>query len=69
MHTVKYETEHRLTAGLGQNPRPILPGWIMPDVLCVTAFELGHPMALVVDMEADDSPRLAPRSAQLVDEP
>ena len=40
-----------------QHPRPVLPRWVVPHVLTVTALEFSDPVALVVLMKADDRPR------------
>jgi hypothetical protein len=39
----------------GNDPLAHLPGWLVPNVLGVTAFELGHPLSLVILVETDDS--------------
>ena len=45
----------RGSAGLGEHPGPHLPGWRVPDVLRMPAFQFSHPVQLGVLMEADDS--------------
>jgi len=37
------------------DPRPVAPRWIMPDVLVVAALELSYPVLLIVLMEADNA--------------
>lgn len=68
MHAIKYRTEHRLAAGFTEHPWAALPGRIVAHVLRVAAFELGHPMPLVIDAKANDSPWDAVRCVQVVDE-
>jgi hypothetical protein len=37
------------------DPRPVAPGWIMPDMLVVAALKLSHPVLLIVLMEANNA--------------
>ena len=43
------------STGLGEHPRPYLPGWRVADVLRMPTFEFSHPVHLGVLMEPDDS--------------
>ena len=36
------------------NPGPILPGWLMPYMLGVTADQIGHPVADFVLVKTDN---------------
>lgn len=42
--------------GRDLDPRPVLPGRSVPDVLLVAALQLGHPISLFVLMKANDAP-------------
>jgi hypothetical protein len=37
------------------DPRPVAPWWMMPDMLVVATLELSHPVLLIVLMEADNA--------------
>jgi hypothetical protein len=39
----------------GDDPRPVAPWGMMPDMLVVAALELSHPVLLIVLMEADNA--------------
>jgi len=57
---VAFTTRQQAAEGFGpaicsDDPRPVAPGWLMPDMLVVTALELSHPVLLIVLMEADDA--------------
>jgi hypothetical protein len=39
-----------------QHPGPYLPWWSVTDVLDVPALQLGHPVLLLILMEADNGP-------------
>jgi len=41
--------------GVGCHPRPDLPRRIMPDVLGVPAFQVGHPVSVRILVESDDA--------------
>jgi len=43
-----------VTAFLGGGPWPIDPGRVVANVLGVTAFEVGYPVAFFVLVETDD---------------
>jgi hypothetical protein len=47
-------TEAALTALRRGHPRPCHPGRVVPHMLAMPAIELGHPLAFLVLMEADD---------------
>jgi len=40
-----------------QYPGPLLPGRVVADMAGVAALQIGHPMTLLVPVEADDPPR------------
>lgn len=45
-----------LRAALGRyDQRPVDPGWIVANVLIVSALKLGYPMPLIILVKADDS--------------
>lgn len=59
----RYGSEAARSAGCGQHPGPLLPWRRVPDVLRVSTLEIGHPLLLVILVEADDPPiRTHPRS-------
>jgi hypothetical protein len=57
---VAFNTRQQATEGFGpaiyrDDPRPVAPWWMMPDMLVVAALELSHPVLLIVLMEADNA--------------
>jgi hypothetical protein len=54
--TLQLGAEKVVTAGLREYPGALLPGWIVPDVLRVTALQLSHPVGFLVLMESYDAP-------------
>ena len=52
LHTIERCPDPLRAAFAGQNPRPILPGWIVPDVPRVPTVEIGHPVVFFIPMEA-----------------
>lgn len=68
-HTPEGFANEALTPGCGCYPRPHLPRRVMAHMLGVTAFEVCHPMFLIVLMESDDLPRHARRSGHPIDAP
>ena len=44
-----------LPALRGDDPGPVLPGGIVPDVLGMATFEVGDPVAMFVLVKADDA--------------
>ena len=54
LDAVQFLTEPARAAFLGHDPRPLRNGRRVADVLVVTAFEFGDPMAFVVRVESDN---------------
>jgi hypothetical protein len=57
---VAFGTRQQAADGFGpaicsDDPRPVAPWWIMPDMLVVAALELSYPVLLIVLMEADNA--------------
>ena len=57
---VAFGTRQQAVDGFGpaicsDDPRPVAPWWIMPDMLVVAALELSYPVLLIVLMEADNA--------------
>jgi len=57
---VAFDTRQQAAEGFrpaiyGDDPRPVAPWWIMPDVLVMAAIQLSHPVLLIVLMEADNA--------------
>jgi hypothetical protein len=58
---VAFDTRQQAAEGFrpalcSDDPRPVAPGWIMPDMLVVVAaLELSHPVLLIVLMKADNA--------------
>jgi hypothetical protein len=48
-------SDARLSAFGSDNPGTRLPGRIVPDVLGMTAFEVGDPVLVVILVKADDT--------------
>ena len=55
-HALELHAEARCAPFRNRDPDADLPRRIVPDVLRVPAFELGHPVAFLVLMVADDRP-------------
>ena len=53
-HTVQDLAEPRAAALFGQHPRADLPRRVVPNMLVVTARQLGDPVVLIVLMKACD---------------
>ena len=45
------------TSLLGDDPRPLLPRRIVPDVLRMPALQVGNPVADVVDVKSNNAAR------------
>jgi hypothetical protein len=57
---VAFGTRQHAADGVGpalgrDDPRPVAPWWMMPDMLIVAALELSDPVLLIVLMEADNA--------------
>lgn len=57
---VAFDTRPQVADGFGpalcsDDPRPVAPWWMMPDMLVVAAVKLSHPVLLIVLMEADNA--------------
>lgn len=48
-------SDARLAAFGSDDPGTVLPGWIVPDVLGMTAFEVGDPVVVLILVKADDA--------------
>jgi hypothetical protein len=58
--SVARDTRQPVADGVGlalcrDDPWPMAPGWLMPDVLIVAVLKLSHPVPLLVLMEADNA--------------
>ena len=57
---VAFDTRQQAADGFGpaicgDDPRPVAPGWMMPDMLGVAALKLSHPVLLIVLIEANNA--------------
>ena len=57
-----FHTQQRLPdkvppTGLSYNPGPVLPWWIVSDVLAMTALQISDPVSFLILMKPDDASR------------
>ena len=57
---VAFGTRQQAAEGFGpaigsDDPRPVAPWWMMPDMLMVAALELSHPVLLLVLVKSSDA--------------
>jgi hypothetical protein len=54
LFAIELDADPALPALRGRHPRTLLPRRLMADVLRVSALKLGHPVGVLILMEADD---------------
>lgn len=66
MHALQHGAEHPTASFFRDDPRPVLPGWIVSHMLRVPALEVRHPMIFIIEVKADDAPGSASRAIHVV---